>query len=123
MGQCQKNNRLAFAADPVLLAELLRAMIPLIDESTQRVEFLVGDKPGKPVLVKGFNPSLCVEGLIMPWQPGNRSETETRPRNPRGLPRWRSGWGRCLRPAPPGTVRPAPVSARPLSRRERLQGV
>ena len=82
MGQCQKNNRLAFAADPVLLAELLRAMIPLIDESTQRVEFHVGDKPGKPVLVKGFNPSLSVEGLIMPLAAGEPDEKEEAEESP-----------------------------------------
>ena len=201
MGQCQKNNRLAFAADPVLLAELLRAMIPLIDESTQRVEFLVGDKPGKPVLVKGFNPSLCVEGLILErgTRSGERGTEEPAgssaprsalrtPRSPRdalqmerdqftqaaiekgaevtelrsklaaredriaellrtidtiqhnalcsadrgaGNAERRNLPGLPLRapsspfPAPehPGTVRPAPVSARTLSRRERLQGV
>ncbi len=200
MGQCQKNNRLAFAADPVLLAELLRAMIPLIDEGTQRVEFLVGDKPGKPVLVKGFNPSLCVEGLIMPLAAGEPEEkeeaeespevtalekrlglvtaerdglqverdqfaqaaiekgaevTELRSRlaaredriaelmrmidtiqhNARGLvddrDRLQAENARLASRSVtlsealnhPGTVRPAPLSARPLSRRERLQGV
>ena len=200
MGQCQKNNRLAFAADPVLLAELLRAMIPLIDESTQRVEFLVGDKPGKPVLVKGFNPSLCVEGLIMPLSAGEPDEKDEAEESPEvtalekrlglvtaerdGLQAERDGFAQAaiekgaevtelrsrlaaredriaelLRTIDtiqhnarglvddrdrlqaenarlasrsvtlsealnhPGTVRPAPVSARPLSRRERLQGV